>query len=410
MSSSSFAAIVDLCRAGTSARIAGSDLIVDIIKTPEIASLLRQVDAGGWAITLTVNGSETTAPPDQINDGLRVIVSVHGMTRTGQVVANNIGLLLRFAHGAFLSAKPQEFYLIDENYASWEVPSNPDVLAYDRALKVANLVKRLSDAQNPRSDTGGEVILFAGRKLLLPIFYDSTSLIKAAKGTEIDSLESDVFGAHHLDARRDIAKRTLIRFLDALPEGDRFGYLLSVIKEVRQAFLADFDLYVSGFSFDKIREEFERRKLDFVMKINASSADALNKIIAIPIAQGLLVSQMKREVDYHWINVALLTASLVFAVIALALIANQINTLSNVKAELLTEKRLLSEKSPPTFQRLQGMFSALEKRLTIHSKLVPGMLIMLLVLTTLITYLAYQHVGIESISTVPSKAQKSRTE
>jgi hypothetical protein len=235
--------------------------------------------------------------------------------------------------------------------------------------------------------------MLATRKLVIPITYDSSALGAVASSSDIDAFESAIFNEHHQDSRHDIAKRVFVRFFDSVPAGDRFSQVLSRIVELQQAFLADFDLFLSGFSFDKARDEFERRKLDFVVKMNTASSDAMNKLIAIPVGQGLLVSQMKHEAGYGAVNFGLLVGSLVFAVIAVALIVNQANTISQIHEELKTEKRLLRERALPTYERLKDMISALERRLNLHTYWVPTALILLLAVTTTMTVLAYRNIA-----------------
>jgi hypothetical protein len=158
---------------------------------------------------------------------------------------------------------------------------------------------------------------------------------------------------------------------------------------LRQAFLADFDIYASGFSFDKAREDFERKKLDFVVKINSSTTDVMNKLIAIPVGQGLLVSQMKREVGLELVNIALLLGSSVFVIIAGILIANQIKTLMHIREELNAEKKILQERARPTYEKLRGLIDSLEGRLRHHIIWVPVGLGLLISVTTAMTVIAF---------------------
>lgn len=388
MSSPAFTALVDLCRFAKTGRVSGADLALEVKASSEVSSLLASVESGGWTNTLYVDGVETTKRIEDLG-GLDVKIVVHGITRSNQVVANNVGKLLRLNRGRYLGEPPAEYFLLDEDHASWELATHQDVQAYARAIRITGLTKRLADVVRARDETAGEAIILATRKLVIPLAYDSASLSKVAQEEEIAAVEADVFNEHHLDARRDIVKRVLVRFFDATPELDRFPDLLKRLAEVRQAFLADFDVYASGFNFDKAREDFERRKLDFVVKANTASSDVMNKLIAIPVGQGLLASQMKAEASLSVVNSALLAGSMVFAVIALALIANQVSVLEQIQEELMTEKAVLRERTMPTYERLKGMIGALEERLRFHMTWVPAALIVLLAVTTTITIVVY---------------------
>lgn len=388
MSSPAFTALVDLCRIAKARRVNGADLALELKGSSEVSSLLSAVESGGWTNTLYVDGVETTKRIEDLHDA-DLKVTIHGITRTNQVLANNVGTLLRLNRGRYLGEAPTEYYLIDENHSSWEPATHPDVLAYARAIRITTLTKQLADVVRARDETAGEAIVLATRKLIIPLAYDAASLSRIASAEEIEATEAAVFNEHHYDARRDIAKRVLVRFLDATPEMDRFPDLMKRLAEVRQAFLADFDVYASGFNFDKARDDFERRKLDFVVKASTASSDVMNKLIAIPVGQGLLASQMKAEASLSVVNTALLAGSIVFAVIALALIVNQVSVLRQVQEELKAEKNVLRERTLPTYNRLAGMITALEGRLQFHSTWVPAALIALLIVTTGTTIIVY---------------------
>lgn len=389
MASVAFTSLVDLCRISRTPRVLGADLILGVTACAHSVALLGAVEADGWGYTLKFKGAEITQTLDRLADGTQVELIVHGMTRAQQVIANNVGMLLRFNRGVFLGSAPAEFYLIDEDHASWEPPTHPDVLAYSRALKVMGWVRRLADVVRERTDTAGEAVFLATRKLSMPLAYDSNALSGVSSLVDIEALDSEVFAEHHRDARRDIIKRVLVRFFDSVPELERFPGLLRRLTEVRQVFLADFDVYASGFSFDKAREEFERKKLDFLVKINGASSDAMNKLIAIPVGQGLLASQIKREASMELVNVSLLVASFIFALVAIAVMVTQINTLILIRAEWRIEKELLRERAAPTYDRLKDMIAALEKRLDFHVWCVPIALGMLLLVSTATTFVVY---------------------
>lgn len=384
-----FTSLVDLCRLSDGPRIAGTDLILNFKKSTQAVGFLNSVESDGWVTTLRVDGQEITRPLQSLDDGVLVELVVSGMTRLKQVVANNVSTMLRDGHGKFLGEQPENYFLLSENYASWEEASHQDVLAYRRALKAVAFLKRLEDVMRERLGTAGEVVLLSSRKLVVPIFYDSTVLHRVASQSEIEGFEEDVFRDHHRDARKDIAKRVLVRFLDSVPENERFADFLTRLPELRQAFLADFDIYSSGFSFDKARDEFERKKLDFVVKINGATSDVMNKLIAIPVGQGLLVSQMKKEVGFELVNIALLVGSFIFVFIAIILIVNQIKTLIHIREELNSEKKILQERARPTYEKLSGLISSLEGKLSHHILWVPIALGALISITTVITVIAF---------------------
>lgn len=384
-----FESLVALCRIASKPHIAGTDLVLSFQRSTTTVGLLPVIEAGGWDTTLRVNGQTTSRPLERLLDGAEVELVVHGMVKSNDVVTNNIGMLLRYNLGAFLGRPPKRYFLIQEDYASWEPPRHADVLAYLRTLRLVHLLQRLADVVKDRVETAGEAIFLTSRKLSIPLIYDASVLHRVASDADIDMFESTVFNDHHGPARLDIAKRALSRFFATVNEQERFAELLGRLPQLNQSILADFDLYASGFNFDKAREDFERRKLDFVVKTNSAGSDAMNKLIAIPIGQGLLASQMKAGAEFAFLNQTLLVASLVFAVIAAMLLTSLVLTLRQISGELRTEKRLLQDRALPTFQQLKPMISELEGRIQLHVWGIPVVLGALLVATTSMTIAAF---------------------
>ncbi|OEC50634.1 hypothetical protein A7K61_23255 [Pseudomonas sp. AP42] len=313
------------------------------------------------------------------------------MVSSTQVIANNVEMLLRYNQGEFLGKAPADYYLIEEDYASWELTTNESLLAYQRTIKVIALLKSIADVTQAKANTAGEAIFFATRKIIMPLHYDVKSLANVPSDAEISKLRDELFQEHHKAARPDIFKRVITRFFDQELESDRFPQFLRRFREIKLAYDADFDLYISGFSFDKVREEFEKKKLDFVVKVNGASSDIMNKLIAIPVGQGLLASQMKSDTALVAVNWALLAGSIIFAVIALMLLASQVNTLMQIKQELAHERETLKQRANPTYLQLKGMIAALDRRINLHSYWIPTTLIVLLLVTTIITVSTFNY-------------------
>ena len=383
-------AIVDLCRCAQSKRIAGSDLLLKLKNSSEVIALVEALESNNRHLTIKVHGTETTKSLSKIPDKTSIEIIVHGMVSSKNVVVNKLEDLLVYNGGIFLGAQPENYFLIRENFASWEESKPSNAQAYDRIIRIINQLKQIADTVNEKSQTTGQAIFLSGRKIIIDFTYTGDTLRKAPPSEDIDKLTSEIFNEHHKDARIDIFKRVLVRFLDRETEAERLTILISRIKELREAFLADLDIYTSGFSFDKAREEFERKRLDFITKISSASSDIMNKLIAIPIAQGLLASQIKTEIEAHPANWAILIGSMIFMTIAFILIMCQSNTIGQIKHELNLEKNLLKERARPTFELLKKTISNLESRIRIYRYWIPILLFLLLIISTGINIIIFE--------------------
>lgn len=385
---SAFESLVSLCRMASQPRLAGTDLFLTVTASEVVDSLLESIETGSWDVELhTSAGARITTAAAYAGQAIQVVV--HGLSSVRDVLVENMGALLRYNMGQFRAHAPQNYYLLNEDYASWESDPHRDVLAYERARRVLQLIRKLADVVRKTDEGGEDAIFLTSRKLVIPFIYDMHALDKVASSEHLAAFEAAVFDEHHVKARADITKRVLVRFLDYVDEPERFSDLLARLPLITQAVLADYDLYASDYSFDKVREEFERRKLDFVVKLNAAGSDAMNKLIAIPVGQGLLASQMKTAQEHGLSNLALVTASLIFAVIAALLLLNYVLTLRQIRSDLWTEKRLLEEKAAPVAKKLKPMISELDDRIGLHLWALPSALAALLTVTTVFTIVAY---------------------
>jgi len=242
--------------------------------------------------------------------------------------------------------------------------------------------------------TAGEAVFLTSRKLVVPIIYQHWDLKYIPETEELDAAVRDVLNHRHDDARKDIARRAIVRMLAGTSADERFSAFIRMFGTFHETFLADFDIYASSFNLDKVREDFERKRLDYVVKLNSVGSDALGKLITIPVGQGLLASQMKSEQSMLATNNALLIASYIFAVIALMIIASYVLSILQVANELKSEANVLKDRSQPTYSKLKPMIDRLGIRIAIYKFAIPIVMACLLAVTTYVTTLAYRSVSI----------------
>ncbi|HDS1010429.1 TPA: hypothetical protein ACOEN9_000068 [Stenotrophomonas maltophilia] len=384
-----FDSIVGLCRLSRACQIAGANLIVRTESSAEVSALIDAIEAGGRRVTTIVEGKERPLGVAGIDHGCQIELVVHGVSKAGEVVAQNTGALLSYNMGRFQVEAPEAFYLIQEDYALGEAPIPSLVAAYLRCIEFAEILKLVADDFRTGIGGPGTAIILTGRKLSIPLTYSQWLLDDVPSEEDLSQSRHAIFNDHLKVGRLDAIKRVLVRFLFNVSTEQRFEVLLRSWGEIMQAFLSDFDIYASGFNFDKAREEFERRKLDFVVKMNATSSDAMTKLIAIPVGQGLLASQMKTDANYTIVNHALLTASVVFLLVAAMLVVAHVLTLRQVGFELKAESEMLRQRALSTYKQLRPMIEQLQTRLRFHQWGVPIVMSILLLVTTGMTLVAY---------------------
>ncbi|TAA41482.1 hypothetical protein [Pseudoxanthomonas winnipegensis] len=384
-----FDSIVNLCRLSRACQIAGANLLVQTEVSAEIAALIDSIEAGGRRVTTLLAGKERPLGVGGIDHGTTIELQVHGVSKTNEVVAQNVGALISYNMGRFQVEAPETFYLIQEDYALGEGNIPKVVASYLRCIEFAEILKRVGDDFREGTGEPGTVTILTGRKLSIPLTYSQWLLDDVPMEEALAQSRCAIFEDHLKIGRLDAMKRVLVRFLFNVTPKQRFEVLVKSWDEIMQAFLSDFDIYASGFNFDKAREDFERRKLDFVVKMNSTSSDAMTKLIAIPVGQGLLASQMKTDAAYAIVNHALLTASFVFLLVAAMLVTAHILTLRQVGSELRAESDMLRQRAMPTYTQLRPMIEQLQTRLRFHQWGVPIVMSILLIVTTGMTLVAF---------------------
>ncbi len=383
-----FEAIVRLCRIANRYDLQGSLLSLEVINSPEIERLLREASAYRQP-EVYVQGQQQHCALSSIPAGAAVELRFDGLVSNNKVFATNLKSLLSYQRGLFLVTAPPEYFLLEENYATGD-PTVPDLIrAYQRLPKLFELLRSVADVVIDEGTSSPTFVLLSGKRLDISVSYDVGTLGFMPSGESIDEMLVELGGAPFIDAKKNIFKKVTIRLLDTVPVETRFDTFVRCFETLRDLFAADLELYITEFDFEKVREGFEQKRLTFILQLNNATSDLLTKILAIPIAQGLVVSQFKNEATAVLGNIALFLGSLVFATLAILLIVNQQQSLSQIKQEIRIEEDALQRRFPGLHQRLDRMFDVLKRRAWLHAWMFPIVIGCLLSATTLYSGYAF---------------------
>jgi hypothetical protein len=192
---------------------------------------------------------------------------------------------------------PSRFYLANTDYLHEGIVDEApdDIRCY---LDTCQLIKFLTAISDHAHDSAGiRRLVFLGKeKLELPIEYTFEDL-KPLEGLSefVSEFTSDI----HTDQKRTIARTVLSEmFADEPPS---FSRLLDRFVDFRARCIAGYQLYVSEFSFQKIKSEVEKEKLEFTLKLNKIFSDIQSQLLVIPIALILAVFNEK-SYDHRWLR------------------------------------------------------------------------------------------------------------
>jgi len=259
-----------------------------------------------------------------------------------------------------LLTPPERFYLADIDYVFFEgVEYQPDIVK--GYLNVSLFASTLNDISDHSLPLVPKSIFLQGEKLELSLSYSSGDL-KILEGLE-EFIDNFVKADIHKDKIATIIKGALIEMLKS-SEIDQLtvSCLIKRFTEFIDRVNANYQLYVSEFSFDKIKERVETEKFEFTLKLNKVFSEIQNQLLAVPLALVLVSSQMKVENGLSFLNMSIWCGVLIFGFFMSLLIKNQRSTLNAIKLEIDSQWNSIEAKHQFVAARLGCHYRYLRKR------------------------------------------------
>ena len=340
-------------------------------KSATTTSLLQALDRDGETqVELErLDGSplslETALSTTNEGDALRILV--RPVRTQWAFVARDFDDLLD--HFDFSIQQPQIYLISNLAYTNIEEAATKphSVEIYGRMLKFVSLLRELAEHVEPLKKTF--VFIGGKRRLDLNVIYSLHDMkLKPEFYDKFDLAFSE--GLHH-DVKKTLFTSALSETLQNTPTQERFQILLSNLDLLWQKFYADYQLYVSEFSFENEKEKLEERKREYIVTLNNVISGIQNQILAVPISLVLIGGQMKlieakvgtsQYISRLLANTSILGGAIVFAVLMFILTQNQRRTLKTIKQEYTSRQTRYQRELPELFQDLQKAFSDVDQR------------------------------------------------
>ncbi len=253
-----------------------------------------------------------------------------------------------------LLASPRQFYLADIDYLlnEEEVEIPRQVENYLYASSFASTLNELADHSLPSIP---KAIFLQGEKLELSLAYCTNDLVEL-KGLD-KFIEDFVRAEIHKEQKATIIKGVLIEMLKN-NEIDRLTLpcLIKRFTEFLERVNANYQLYVSEFSFEKIKEQVESEKFEFTLKLNKVFSGIQNQLLAVPIALVLVSSQMQMTEGLSLKNMSIWFGIIIFGVFMSLLIRNQRSTLKAIQMEIDSQWSNIKNKHQFVAERLNSSY------------------------------------------------------
>jgi hypothetical protein len=230
---------------------------------------------------------------------------------------------------------PATFYIIEDEELFPEGRDKASRLrSYLKILRFVKILEGISELEPLSPDYNRMKVSFIHKaRVDVEIDYRADELDCELGGVD---LLSQIFSSkEHETQRNSIFKETLYSFLVAQKKEDRFRYLLSRMSEFSTEFLENYQLFISEFSLENVRKEYEEKKRDYIAKINEVISDVHTRMLGVPAILVLSAFRFSDDVKSGQLygNILILVAVVIYVAMMHYLIRSQKETLTAISQE-----------------------------------------------------------------------------
>jgi hypothetical protein len=256
---------------------------------------------------------------------------------------------------------PQRFYLVEENFffSTDTTPPNDGLIGqYFKAIEFIDVLKKVADLAIPES-TPDRLIFLGTKKLYLTLQYSSESLRELVDLDEF--VKNFITSDTHKNQKKEIIKSVLLEMAHGRNQIS-VRDLLDRFNDFKERVNNNYDLYLSEFSYEKVKAEIIEEKLEAITNLNKVFSDIQNQLLALPIALLLLRGQIEFSESITVKNLIVWFSFLIFSFFMLILVRNQWSTLQAVKNQIDQQKEQLRSKYQAIAARFETDFTEVNKR------------------------------------------------
>lgn len=276
-------------------------------------------------------------------------------------------------------SEPKNYYLIKERYSKAD-PAPP--FSVTRYRKVLQLVKLLREGAAYLDKDRDELVFIKSGKYIIPIEYTPGELAVA----DVDAIDkiTGLFSADddaHKEQKLAVLTTAVLSLLEGVTVGRRFRKLLIDLPELSNKFADGYKIYLSNFSYDKVRDELQAWKVDYTAKIHKVFGEIQNQLLGIPIATVVVATQLKlagqNDKAIFLANVAVVIGCWIFSALFLLLCRNQAKTLEVLEMEIDRQEEKMKADYEPVLIMFKEVFTSLRGRVADQKRVLTGVRVIL---------------------------------
>lgn len=260
----------------------------------------------------------------------------------------------------------QSLVIIDSSFISWQNTNKPsnEIAAYFSLQQLLNYFIDEKIAIKTKVDQVS--FIFANNSTSFDLQIDKEFLkenfSKIINGSKkILNIFKDTV---HKEEKIRLLKSEILRLTQSSPQNSRFKHLCKLLDDIAINFSANYDIFVSKFSFQSEKEKLNDELTTFSKKTNEVTSTIQTQILAIPLTLILSYSQMKTEVNEKpfLVNSFVVIASIIFSILVIKLLASRELTLSLLESEISSKIQRFKTDLPEIFIHLKKDFCIVKKQ------------------------------------------------
>ncbi|HAU5566854.1 TPA: hypothetical protein JD264_24060 [Serratia fonticola] len=187
---------------------------------------------------------------------------------------------------------PREFFIVDHDFYSTDTLKPVFIVKIEKILSLINALAKIAHYHDIKSEGSSSFyrlvfVMHSESKSTSAII--ETNLTKAV--LEINNLNIDLINGlvsnnrlsdAHYEEKINTFRNTLIEFI--VSNNSTFPELINDWDSVNKLYSNNLAVYMSAFSFHKIRKEIADTEIDYAEKTSKSLLELSNKVLAIPIS------------------------------------------------------------------------------------------------------------------------------
>jgi hypothetical protein len=196
-------------------------------------------------------------------------------------------------------------------------------------IRLESLMTLVSDFQVRSSDGFKEYLLISDKSLKIKL---KSKYLSASETKSVDNIVEKLSEEYHGAMYKSMLKIQFSNLLLDVAERDRFQYLVDNFTTLCENFNNSIELYYHNFDINKNKKELDSKLLDLLKKVYGTVNDIGNKVLTIPAAFLLLLTELTKSTR-SVSDLLLLILAFTYCLIIQLSLTNQYNYLTQLKAE-----------------------------------------------------------------------------